>query len=437
MQIVDQIIQPHWLIPVDEHQSVLLDHAVVVHRDKILACDTTAVINARYDSNTKVILDNHALLPGLINAHTHAAMTLLRGFADDMPLMQWLTEHIFPAEDKWVNQAFVEAGTNLACAEMIRGGTTCFNDMYYFPDVVARSAEAAGMRACISMIVLDNPTVWAKNADEYIQKGLAVHDQVRHSQLITTAFAPHAPYTVSDEPLRRIATLSEELDCQVHIHVHETAHEVQESNTHYGMRPIERLAQLGLLGPRLLAVHMTQLLPGEIQTIAERGVNVVHCPESNMKLASGFCPVAQLAVAGVNVCIGTDGASSNNDLDMLGEMRMASLLAKGFSTDPAALNAYQTLEAATINGAKALGMERNIGSIEVGKKADLIAIDLSHSATQPVYNPVSQIVYSASRDQVSDVWIGGQRLLEDSVLTKLDLNQIRTVAGEWRDKIIR
>ena len=435
MQTVDQIIQPHWLIPVDDQQSVLLEHAVAVHQDEIIEYGPAAAINARYDSSTRIVLDNHALIPGLVNAHTHTAMTLLRGFADDMPLMQWLSEHIWPTEAKWVDRAFVEAGANLACAEMIRGGTTCFNDMYFFPDVVARCAETAGMRACIGMIVLDFPTAWAQNADEYINQGLAMRDQVRHSPLITTAFAPHAPYTVSDEPLQRIATLSEELDCQVHTHVHETAQEIEESNARYGMRPIERLAQLGLLGPRLLAVHMTQLLPDEIDAVAECGVHVVHCPESNMKLASGFCPVSKLAAAGINVCIGTDGASSNNDLDLLGEMRMASLLAKGFSQDPAALNAYETLAAATINGAKALGLEHHIGSIEAGKKADLVAIDLSACATQPVYHPVSQIVYSASRDQVSDVWVAGRRVLENGVLTTLDAERICATANEWRDKI--
>lgn len=435
MQTVEQIIQPHWLIPVDDQQSVLLEHAVVVEQDEIVEYGPAAAIHAKYNSSNITVLEHHALIPGLVNAHTHAAMTLLRGFADDMPLMQWLSEHIWPAEAKWVERAFVEAGANLACAEMIKGGTTCFNDMYFFPDVVADSAKEAGMRACIGMIVLDTPTVWAENADEYIKKGLAIHDQVRHSPLITTVFAPHAPYTVSDEPLRRIATLSEELDCQVHMHVHETAHEVEESNARYGIRPLERLAQLGLLSPRLLAVHMTQLLPGEIQTVAERGVHVVHCPESNMKLASGFCPLSKLAAAGINVCIGTDGASSNNDLDMLGEMRTASLIAKGFSNDPAAFNAHETLAAATLNGAKALGLEHSIGSIAAGKKADLVAIDLSHCATQPVYHPVSQIVYSASREQVSDVWVGGQRLLENGLLTKLDLERICAVAGEWRDKI--
>lgn len=436
MQTVDKIILPRWLIPMDAQQSVLLNQAVVVHQGKIVEFGSAEIMARRYDSDTRIVLDNHALIPGLVNAHTHTAMTLFRGYADDLPLTQWLSEHIWPAEAKWVDAAFVEAGANLAYAEMIRSGTTCFNDMYYFPDVVARGAVAAGMRACVGIIVIDFPSVWAENADEYINKGLAMRDDMRHSPLITTAFAPHAPYTVSDETLQRVATLSEELDCQVHIHVHETAHEIDESNARYGFRPIERLAKLNLLGPRLLAVHMTQLLPGEIQIIAERGVHIVHCPESNMKLASGFCPVSELVAAGMNLCIGTDGASSNNDLDMLAEMRMAALLAKGFGKDPTALNAHATLAAATINGARALGLEHVIGSIEAGKQADMVAIDLSHCATQPVYHPVSQIVYSASREQVSDVWVAGQRLLENGVLTTLDVERICAVANEWRAKII-
>ncbi len=435
MQTVDTLILPRWLIAVDTQQSVLREQAVAVHRGEIVEIGSAERMAREYEADSRVVLDNHALIPGLVNAHTHTAMTLFRGYADDLPLTQWLSEHIWPAEAKWVDVAFVEAGANLAYAEMIRGGTTCFNDMYYFPDVVARSVAAAGMRACVGMIVIDFPTVWAENADEYINKGLAMRDDLRHSSLISTAFAPHAPYTVSDEPLRRIATLSEELDCQVHIHVHETAHEIAESTACYGLRPIERLEKLGLLSPRLLAVHMTQLLAGEIQTVAERGVHVVHCPESNMKLASGFCPVTALVEAGINLCIGSDGASSNNDLDMLGEMKMAALLAKGFSQDPTAFNAHAALAAATINGARGLGLDHLIGSIEVGKQADLVAIDLSHCATQPVYHPVSQIVYSASRDQVSDVWVGGQRLLENGQLTTLDVERICALANEWRNKI--
>ncbi len=436
MRPVDQIIQPKWLIPMDAGPPVRQGHVVVVDQGEIIEIGPSGETAARYDAATVTVLSDHALIPGLINAHTHAGMNLLRGFADDLPLMQWLSAYIWPTEAKWVDAAFVEAGTNLACAEMIRSGTTCFNDMYFFPDTVAHCAQSAGLRACVGMIVIDFPTVWAQNADEYINKGLAVRDAVRHSPLITTAFAPHASYTVADAALDRVATLSQELECRVHIHLHETAHEVKQSGARYGMRPVERLQRLGLLGPNLMAVHMTQLLPGEIEAVAGHGVNIVHCAESNMKLASGFCPVARLVEAGVNVCIGTDGACSNNDLDMLGEMRSVSMLAKGASGDPTAFNALQTLRAATLNGAKALGLEQITGSVESGKKADLVAIDLSHCSTQPVYDPLSAIVYSASRDQVSDVWIAGERLLENGEYTRMDSDSVCQAAREWRNRII-
>jgi 5-methylthioadenosine/S-adenosylhomocysteine deaminase len=445
MQAVDTIIYPRWLVTVDEgpddgtrrplQDPSLENYGVVIDKGEILAVAHADQLKSGYKANSTIALDNHVLIPGLVNTHTHAAMTLFRGYADDIPLMQWLSEHIWPAEAQWVDEKFVEAGTNLACAEMIRGGTTCFNDMYFFPDVVARQAEKSGLRACVGMIVVDFPTVWAPNADEYINRGLAMRDQFRHSSLVTAAFAPHAPYTVSDEPLSRISTLAEELDCPVHIHLHETRHEIEESSARFGMRPIERLEQLGLLGPRLVAVHMTHLLDGEIETLAERGVNVVHCPESNLKLASGSCPVGRLLSCGVNVALGTDSASSNNDLDMIGEMRTASLLAKGVSESPVTMNAYETLRAATLNGAKALGLDHLIGSVEPGKQADLVAIDLWAPATQPTYHPVSQLVYSASRDQVSDVWIAGNRVLADRELVTMDENRILAVAREWKEKI--
>ena len=422
---------------VDEHISehVVQNQGVVIHQGRIIDVRSSQSISTRYQSDSIVSLDNHVLMPGLINAHTHSAMTLLRGYADDMPLMDWLSGYIWPAESRWVNQEFIQVGTDLAIAEMIRGGTTCFNDMYFYPDVTAAQAHKAGMRACVGMIVIDFPTVWAQNADEYINKGLEVRDQLRHTSLITTSFAPHAPYTVSDDALERIRVLADELDCMIHMHVHETAHEVEESSARYGMRPLERLDRLGLLTPRLCAVHMTQLLTAEISTIVERGINIVHCPESNLKLASGHCPVNQLLDAGINLAIGTDGASSNNDLDMLGETRSASLLAKGVAGDPAAMDAYSSIYAATLAGAIAMGIDHETGSIEIGKSADVIAIDLSSTETQPVYNPVSQIVYSASRSQISDVWIAGVRVLEDRFLLTLDQEETLANAAKWGLKI--
>ena len=440
MQIVDQILFPRWLIPVESscpapEQQVREKHGVVIDNGRIIAVEPREKIVTSYTSSISVELKNHVLIPGLVNAHTHSAMTLLRGYADDLPLMEWLSQHIWPAEAKWVNSEFVKVGTNLAIAEMIRSGTTCFNDMYFFPDVTATQCEAAGMRACVGMIVIDFPTVWASDADEYIHKGLQIRDDLRHSNLVTTAFAPHAPYTVSNQPLEKVGVLAEELDCQVHMHVHETAHEIEESSARFGMRPLERLDQLGLVSPRLVAVHMTQLLPAEIATLADRGVNVVHCPQSNLKLASGFCAVSHLLRHEINVALGTDGASSNNDLDMIGETQSAALLAKAVSEDPSALNAHQALYAATKAGAIALGLERDIGSVETGKSADLVAFDLSDPATQPVFHPLSQLVYSASRNQVSDVWIAGKRVLQDRSLTQMDHDAVLTKAQEWGLKI--
>ena len=435
MQQIDTLIHARWVIPVEPEGVALERHGVAVRGGAIVEILPTPEATAKYRATETVELSQHALIPGLVNAHTHAAMSLFRGLADDLPLMDWLNHHIWPAEGKWVGPEFVRDGTELAIAEMLKGGTTCFNDMYFFPDVTAHVAQQAGMRACVGLIVLDFPSAWAQGPDEYLHKGLQLRDDLKHSGLITAAFAPHAPYTVSDGPLDKIRMYADELNLPVHMHVHETAHEVEEAQARYGMRPLERLANLGLLGPRLVAVHMTQLLPGEIATLAQLNVHVAHCPESNLKLASGFCPLHKLLTAGVNVALGTDGAASNNDLDMLDEMRIAALLAKGVSRDATAVPAHTALRMATLNGARALGLDGRIGSLTPGKAADIAAVDLGEITSQPVYDPVSQIVYTAGRNQVTDVWVGGRRLLAGRRLTTLDENAILHKAQEWRDKI--
>jgi 5-methylthioadenosine/S-adenosylhomocysteine deaminase len=376
------------------------------------------------------------LIPGLINAHTHAAMSLMRGIADDRPLMEWLTDHIWPLEQKWMGEAFVRDGSDLAMAEMIRGGITCFNDMYFFPEVTAQQVIRCGMRAMLGMILVDFPSAWASGPAEYLEKGLALRDEWLNDSLVSFAFAPHAPYSVSDEPLLRVATLAAELELPIHMHLHETANEIEQSRQQFGMRPITRLKQLELLGPGYIAVHMTQLTDEEIALIAQTGASVVHCPESNLKLASGFCPVARLVDAGVNVAIGTDGAASNNDLDMMGEMRMTALLAKAVSGDASAIPARSALRMATLNGARALGLDADIGSLEPGKWADITAIRLDRIETQPLFDPVSDLVYAASRHQVSDVWVGGRRLLKDRQLTTLDIEDISQKARLWREKLL-
>ena len=436
---VDTLIHARWVIPVEPHGQVLEHHSVAIRRGRItqlLPSDQArAQLGATLHADHVVELPDHALIPGLVNAHTHAAMSLLRGIADDLPLMTWLKDHIWPAEQRWVSDRFVEDGSLLATAEMLRGGTTCFNDMYFFPGQTARAAERVGIRAVVGLIVIDFPTVWAADAEAYLHKGLEVHDELRHHPLITTAFAPHAPYSVSDAPFERVRVLAEELDLPVHIHVHETADEVGQSLHAHGVRPIERLAGLGLLSPRLVGVHMTQLMPAEITAYATAGAHVVHCPESNMKLASGFCPVAELLDAGINVALGTDGASSNNDLDMFGEMRSAALLGKAVAGDAAALPAETVLRMATLNGARALGLDQEIGSIEPGKAADLTAVHMGALEALPVYHPISHLIYATGRHQVSDVWVAGRRVLRGGELVGVDIKAIADNAREWGERI--
>ncbi len=435
MQTIDTLIKARWVIPVEPDARTLDHHSIAVHGGRIVEVLASKDAAKKYRAAETVDLPSHAVIPGLINAHTHAAMSLFRGLADDLPLMDWLNRHIWPAEAKWVGEAFVRDGTELAIAEMLKSGTTCFSDMYFFPDVTARACMDAGMRACVGLIMIDFPSAWAQNAEEYLRKGLKLHDELRNSELIATAFAPHAPYTVSDGPLEKIRMYADELDIPIHMHVHETAREVEDSVTQLGKRPLARLADLGLLGPRLIAVHMTQLLPAEIEALARDNVSVVHCPESNLKLASGFCPVHALVKAGVNVALGTDGAASNNNLDMLEEMRIAALLAKGASGEATAVPAHTALRMATLNGAKALGIEARTGSLTAGKAADIAAIDLAAISSQPVYDPLSQIVYTATRDQVTDVWVHGRRLLASRRLATLDEAALREKAVQWHDRI--
>jgi 5-methylthioadenosine/S-adenosylhomocysteine deaminase len=437
MQHRYQILQPEWIVTVNSSFEVLQDYAVVIEDNHILSLTSIDEIVDLpfYEQADLVRLPDCALLPGLVNSHTHASMSLFRGMADDLPLMEWLTEHIWPAEARWVDSQFAVDGFKLAAAEMIRSGTTCLSDMFYFPDEIARCAQQIGMRSVVGLIVLDFPSPWAQSADEYLHKALAVHDEIREFSLVSSALAPHAPYTVSDEQLRQIAMYSNELDVPVHMHLHETAAEVAEAQQNNGQRPLERLDQLNLLNSNLIAVHMTELDEFEIERIAEAGVNIAHCPESNLKLGSGICPVASLLEKGVNICLGTDGAASNNDLDLLGEMRTAAMLAKGSSGNASACNARQAIEMATINGARALGMADRIGSIEVGKCADLIAINLASLNTQPLYEPVAQIVYAASSRQVSHVWIDGVAQLRDFELCNLDSDEIIARASSWARKI--
>ncbi|OAX55712.1 TRZ/ATZ family hydrolase [Xanthomonas graminis] len=431
----DLLIEAGYVVPIEPHAVVLEDHAVAVRGSEIVAVLPTSEARARFSAARTVSRPDAALLPGLVNAHTHNPMTLLRGIADDLPLMVWLQQHIWPVETAVIGPEFVADGTALAIAEMLRGGTTCANENYFFSDVQAAVYKQHGFRARVGTVIIDFPTAWAKTSDEYFERACEVHDQWRDDPLIGIAFAPHAPYTVNDANFERVRMLSDQLDVPVHLHTHETAQEIADSLKQYGQRPLARLDRLGLVNDRLIAVHMTQLTDAEIHLCAERGVSVVHCPESNLKLASGFCPACALQRAGVNLAIGTDGCASNNDLDMFSENRTAAILAKAVANDATALDAATTLRAATLGGARALGFGEKIGSIEVGKQADLICVDLSALETQPLHNVLSQLVYAAGRQQVSDVWIAGQRKLEQRVLVDMDTDALVANARQWRERI--
>ncbi|MBC3337758.1 MULTISPECIES: TRZ/ATZ family hydrolase [Pseudomonas] len=431
---LDLLLLPSWLVPVEPAGVVLKAHGLGI-RDGRIAFIGPRAQALKLAAHEVRELPGVLLSPGLVNAHGHAAMTLFRGLADDLPLMTWLQQHIWPAEAKWVDEAFVRDGTDLAIAEQIKGGISCFSDMYFFPKVASERVHNSGLRAQIAIPILDFPIPGAANADEAIRQGVELFGDLKHHPRIKIAFGPHAPYTVSDANLEKVRVIAEELDAAIHMHVHETAFEVQQSVEQYGERPLARLARLGLLGPRLQAVHMTQISEDDLALLVESNSSVIHCPESNLKLASGFCPVERLWQAGVNVAVGTDGAASNNDLDLLGETRTAALLAKAVAGSASALDAHRALRMATLNGARAMGLEAEIGSLEVGKAADIVAFDLSGLAQQPIYDPVSQLIYATGRDCVKHLWVGGKQLLDDRQLTRMDEQQLSAMAAAWGQRI--
>ncbi|GGI55271.1 TRZ/ATZ family hydrolase [Oxalicibacterium solurbis] len=435
MTTVDLLIHARWIIPIVPAGQVYEHYALAVDQGAIVALLPQQEADERYRANCTVRLDEHVLLPGLVNAHGHAAMTLLRGYADDKPLDDWLNNHIWPAEKKWVSADFVRDGTELAIAEMIRSGTTCFSDMYFFSEEIAQAAEAAQMRCQVSFPILDFLTAWGSGPEDYLAKGLALEEKMRSHPLVSVGFGPHAPYTVSDRWLEKVAMLAQQRNMTMQIHLHETASEVEESMRQHGMRPIQRVKNLGLLTSHTQCVHMTQIDDSDIALLQQSGAHVIHCPESNLKLASGFCPVDRLQQAGINVALGTDGAASNNDLDMFGEMKMAALLAKTVSGNAAALDAHAALRMATLNGAKALGIDKLVGSLEVGKRADIAAVSLGDLDLQPVYKPESHLVYASVGHRVTHVWVDGKCLFEDRILKTIDAHEIRNKVGHWKKKI--
>lgn len=432
---IDLLIEARWIVPVEPAGVVLENHAVAVDNGRIVAIIPQDEATAEYAAKCRQVLAQHLLIPGLVNLHTHAAMSLLRGLADDLPLMDWLQNHIWPAEAAHVSAKFVRDGTAMACAEMLRGGITCFNDMYFYPQAVAEAAVAAGIRAAIGLITVEFPSNYATDADDYLSKGLAVRDRLLDEPLLSFCLAPHAPYTVEDWSFARVLTLAEQIDLPIHLHIHETRQEIDDSRQRFGMRPIERLRQLGLLSPALIGVHAVHLEADEIERLAAHGCSVAHCPSSNLKLASGIAPIAALADCGVNIGLGTDSAASNNRLDILQEMRLAALLAKQQSGRADAIDAHRVLAMATLAGARALGLDRDIGSIALGKQADLVALRLDDIMSMPCYDPVSHLVYCLGREHVSEVWVAGRQRVKQGQLLENNENELVRLAGLWQNKI--
>lgn len=408
---IDELIVPRWLIPIEPAGTVLENHAIAVHDGRIKAILPVHEARLAFEPGQETVLDTHVVTPGLVNLHTHAAMSLLRGLGDDLPLKAWLETRIWPVEQALMSYQFVLDGTRLACREMLLGGITCFNDMYFFPDAAAQAVSEMGMRASLGITIIDFPSAWASDADDYLSKGLATRDAWRDEPLLSFCLAPHAPYTVSDTSLARLVTLSEHLEIPVHIHLHETETEIAEELLRSGRRPIARIEALGLVGPQLIAVHCVHLDADEIELFARHGVTIAHCPTSNLKLGSGIAPIARCLKAGVRVGLGTDGAASNNRLDMLAELRLAALLAKGSSGRADVFTAHEVLRAATLNGAIGLGLDERIGSLEIDKEADIVAFDLGSFECQPCFDPASHLVFVADRTHVSDVWIRGKTVV--------------------------
>ena len=431
---VDLRIDAGFIVPVNP-AGVLSGHSLLVTGERIVAIVPAAVADAQYVAAQTVALPSHVLIPGLVNAHTHGTMSLLRGIADDVPLQPWLQDHIWPREARFVAPEFVFDGTLLAAAEMLQGGTTTCADMYFHPADSARAFDAAGMRAVLGIPVLDFPTSYAADADAYLEYGLAARDAFAHAARLHFALAPHAPYTVGDDTWRKIVMYARQLDLPITTHLAETRAEVDDAVRATGVTPLARLDALGATGPTFVAVHAVHVSTADIALLAAQGSHVVHCPASNMKLASGIAPIQAMLDAGINVALGTDGAASNNRLDMFAEMRLASLLAKVATSDAAVVPAAIALQMATLNGARVLGQDAMIGSLEPGKLADLVAVDLGGIATSPVFDPVSHLVHAAGRECVTDVWISGVRIVQQRMLQTIDTSALLDRTRNWQHKL--
>lgn len=430
----DLMVCPRWMIPVEPYGVVLEDHALIINSGEIIDLLPRETAIQRYAAGTIETLPDHVLMPGLVNTHTHAGMTLMRGIADDQPLKTWLEEWVWPLENRWVSTEMVRDGTLLACAEMLLSGITTFNDMYFFPEAAAEAVDQSGMRASLGILAFEVPTAYGHGADDYLSRGLSTRDALRNHPRLSFMLAPHAPYTVSDATFNKVATLAAQTGLGIHIHVHETQQEVAESLSQYGERPLERLERLGILGPQTLAVHAVALNDGDVALMARNNVHMAHCPTANLKLGSGIAPTSQLQAAGINIGLGTDGAAGNNRLDLLSEARLAGLLAKGTQQDPGLFPAHRLIYMATLGGASAIGLQEQIGSLKIGKRADLCAIALDSPATLPVFDPASQIIHCAGRDQVTHVWVDGRCVVKKKHLTEISHGEIYAKAKTWENR---
>ena len=432
----DLILTANALVSVTE--TFTAQNSIAIKEGKIIAIDSFEQLSSQYQCDNVHSLPHHILMPGLINAHGHSAMSLLRGFADDMPLMDWLENKIWPLEQQFVDPEFVFDGSQLAIAEMLRSGTTCFSDMYFFPDACAQAVQQTGIKAQLSFPVFDFPSAWGNGPDDYLSKGEALIQQFSQHSRLSIVPGPHAPYTVSDQVLLDAKQLANRYQTGLQMHLHETEFEVNDAVSSNGIRPIQRLLELGLLDKSFQAVHMTCLNAEDIAICRDTELSIVHCPISNLKLGSGFLPLQAVVKADINIALGTDGAASNNSLNMFNELQTAALIAKGSAKDPSLLPARQAIAMATLYGAKALGLEQSTGSIAVGKDADIIAIDISQLEQQPHFDTLSLLTYSNIGPRVSHSYVQGKCLMQDYQFTaasKLDIDAITARAKYWQDKI--
>jgi 5-methylthioadenosine/S-adenosylhomocysteine deaminase len=434
---VDLIVSGGTIVTMDEARRIINNGAIAVARGRVVALGERAAIERRYAARETVDASGRIVIPGLINGHTHIPMTLFRGLADDLELQEWLTKYIFPAEAKNVSEAFVRAGTRLGLAEMIRGGTTTYCDMYYFEDAIADETTKAGLRGVLGETVIDFPVADNKTNAEAMAYAEKFIDHWQGSELITAAIAPHAPYTVSEEHLKAVRALSDRTGAPIVTHISETKREVDDSLKAMGASPIDYLARIGFLSERVIAAHVVWPSAGELEVLRRLNVGVVHNPQSNMKLASGVAPVPKMLAAGIRVGLGTDGAASNNDLNMWEEMDTVAKLHKVFTGDPKVISAREAFEMATIRGAQALHLEREIGSLETGKRADIVIVERDALNQIPLYNVYSDLVYATKAWDVLTVFVNGRILMRDRKLLTLDETAIKESARVYRERVMK